>query len=106
MFACCGCGHEWPVKASGIDGSNQGDEGVGIKPSEVRDANGTIIVSGDSVLVTMDLKVGPKTIKKGTKVKKIQLGDYGDNHDISCKIPGPQGGSFFLKSQFVKKLNE
>jgi protein PhnA len=66
-----------------------------------RDANGTVLQDGDSVIVVKELKVkgaaGP--LKAGTKVKKIRLVD-GD-HDIDCKIDG--FGAMQLKSEFVRK---
>ena len=68
---------------------------------EVLDANGNVLVSGDSVLVIKDLPVkgAPKPVKAGTKVKNIRLVE-GD-HNISCKIDG--FGAMGLKSEFVKK---
>jgi len=51
-----------------------------------------------------DLKVkgASSSIKKGTKVKNIQLIEPEDGvHDISCKIPG--FGSMLLKTSVVKK---
>ena len=68
---------------------------------EVLDANGNVLVTGDSVVVIKDLPVkgAPKPIKAGTKVKNIRLVE-GD-HNISCKIDG--FGAMGLKSEFVKK---
>lgn len=96
LFICCSCGHEW---ASTSDNTDSGEN----KETVTRDAHGTIIIPGNTVLTIKELKAGPKVIKKGTKLVKIQIGDFGDNHDISCKIPG--GGTFLIKSQFVKKTN-
>ena len=69
----------------------------------VKDANGNVLQSGDTVVVIKDLKVKGSTtvVKGGTKVKNIRLVD-GD-HDIDCKIDGI--GAMSLKSQFVKKAN-
>lgn len=67
----------------------------------VKDANGNVLIDGDSVVIVKDLPVkgAPKPIKAGTKVKSIRLVD-GD-HNIDCKIDG--FGSMALKSEFVKK---
>ena len=66
----------------------------------VKDANGTPLTDGDTVVLIKDLKVkgSSMVIKQGTKVKNIRLQD-GD-HDISCKIDGTPMN---LKSEFVKK---
>lgn len=66
-----------------------------------KDAYGTPLSDGDSVIVIKDLKVKGSSlvVKGGTKVKNIRLTE-GD-HDIDCKIPGI--GSMQLKSEFVKK---
>ncbi|MCH9823431.1 MAG: alkylphosphonate utilization protein, partial [Bacteroidetes bacterium] len=61
---------------------------------QIKDANGNILVDGDSVIVLKNLPV-----KAGTKVKNIRLTN-GD-HNISCKIDG--FGAMGLKSEFVKK---
>ena len=69
-----------------------------------KDVNGTVLVDGDTVVVTQDLKVkgASSPIKKGTKVKNIKLVEPEDGvHDISCKIPGY--GSMMLKTSVVKK---
>jgi len=68
----------------------------------IKDANGTVLSDGDSVIVLKNLPVKgvPQTIKAGTKVKNIRLTD-GD-HNIDCKIDG--FGSMSLKSEFVKKV--
>ena len=69
-----------------------------------KDANGNVLVDGDTVIVIQDLKVkgASSPIKKGTKVKNISLIEPADGvHDISCKIPG--FGSMLLKTSVVKK---
>ena len=92
MIVCPECAHEW-AKNTTIEES----EGRVIK-----DANGNVLVEGDTVSVIKDLKVkGTSTVVKvGTKVKNIRLVE-GD-HDIDCKIKGI--GAMKLKSQFVKKV--
>lgn len=91
LLVCPSCAHEW----NPADVAAETDEDV------VRDANGNVLESGDTVIVIKDLKVKGSTtvVKGGTKVKNIRLVD-GD-HDIDCKIDGI--GSMSLKSEFVKK---
>ena len=92
MLVCPECGHEW--SAGGGEHENGG--------LVVKDANGNILVDGDSVSVIKDLKIKGTSlvVKVGTKVKNIRLVD-GD-HDIECKIAGI--GPMKLKSEFVKKI--
>jgi protein PhnA len=92
-FACTACGHEWPVDSQDEQASAE-DDGDGI----VRDVNGVPIEAGDTVLLTQALGKG---LKKGMKILKIRVGDYGDGHDCQANIPGL--GTFNLKSQFLKK---
>lgn len=91
MYVCPECAHEWPQATSDNAEETRG----------VRDANGNLLVDGDSVTVIKDLKVKGTSlvVKVGTKVKNIRLVD-GD-HDIDCKIDGI--GAMQLKSEFVKK---
>ena len=92
LFVCPECAHEWTLESE----AEQEEEIV------YKDANGNVLVDGDSVTVIKDLKVKGSSlvVKKGTKVKGIRLVD-GD-HDIDCKIDGI--GAMQLKTQFVKKL--
>lgn len=88
---CPSCGHIWSPAAD-----DMAADGL-----IVRDANGNLLVDGDSVTVIKDLKVkgSSSTLKIGTKVKSIRLVE-GD-HNIDCKIDG--FGPMKLKSEFVKK---
>ena len=90
LMTCPDCGHEWDP--------NEVVEATGLV---VKDANGTVLQNGDSVVIMKNLPVkgAPKPIKAGTKVKNIRLVD-GD-HNIDCKIEG--FGSMALKSEFVRK---
>lgn len=90
LFICPTCAHEWSANAV-----------AAVEDTSVRDANGNILQSGDSVIVIKDLKVKGSSlvVKGGTKVKNIRLVD-GD-HDIDCKIDGI--GAMQLKSEFVRK---
>ena len=67
----------------------------------MRDANGTQLKDGDTVVIVKDLKVKGATsaLKVGTRIKNIRLVE-GD-HNIDCKIDG--FGAMALKSEFVKK---
>jgi protein PhnA len=74
----------------------------------VKDSNGNILASGDSVSVIRDLKVkgSSSVVKVGTKVKNIRVLEAEhvvDGHDIDCKIDG--FGAMKLKGSVVKKLN-
>ena len=88
-FVCPECAHEWPQAVG------EADEAV------IKDANGNILLDGDTVTVIKDLKVkgSSSVVKVGTKVKNIRLVE-GD-HDIDCKVDGI--GAMKLKSEFVKK---
>lgn len=93
LFVCPECAYEWTTESE-----SEQSEAVKV----YKDANGNVLVDGDSVTVIKDLKVKGSSlvVKKGTKVKGIRLID-GD-HDIDCKIDGI--GAMQLKTQFVKKL--
>ena len=84
------------VGSNGFEHRRSGED-----DNEVRDANGNVLQSGDTIVVIKDLKVKGSSlvVKGGTKVKNIRLVD-GD-HDIDCKTHGI--GSMGLKSEFVKK---
>ncbi|WP_237226324.1 zinc ribbon domain-containing protein YjdM [Rubinisphaera sp. JC750] len=89
LLVCPTCAHEWsPAAEAAADDANA-----------VRDANGNVLQSGDTVVVIKDLKFRGGVVKGGTKVKNIRIVD-GD-HDIDCKIDGL--GAMGLKSEFVKK---
>ena len=92
LYVCPECAHEW----SKIDGDDNDPVDV------IRDANGNVLVDGDTVTVIKDLKVKGSSlvVKVGTKVKNIRLVD--GNHDIDCKISGI--GAMKLKSEFVRKV--
>jgi protein PhnA len=95
LCVCPSCGHEW--NPSETVATEQPDDDL------VRDANGNVLNTGDSVIVIKDLKVkgSSAVVKGGTKVKNIRLVD-GD-HDIDCKIEGI--GAMQLKSEFVRKAS-
>lgn len=97
LMICPMCSHEWvPGQPTDTEPTPQAD-------TAVRDANGIVLQSGDSVVLTKDLKIkgSSTTLKSGTKVKSIRLQDEVDGHNLSCRIDGV--GSINLKSEFVKK---
>jgi len=68
----------------------------------VRDANGTILVAGDSVSIIKDLVVKGAgfTAKQGTTVKNIRMVE-GDPTHIQGKV---NGSTIFIIAAFLKKL--
>lgn len=96
FWMCPECAHEWGGAPEAAAAETTDDA--------VRDANGNLLVTGDSVTVIKDLKVkgSSSSIKSGTKVRNIRvLEDAVDGHNISCRIDGI--GAMNLKSEFVKK---
>jgi protein PhnA len=95
LWVCPECGHEW--SADGSVATENADDAA------IRDANGTVLADGDSVIVIKDLKVkgASSVIKGGTKVRNIRLQEATDGHDIACRIDGI--GQLNLKSEFVRK---
>jgi protein PhnA len=91
-YICPDCGHEWPQIALHAEAAGM----------VVRDVNGNVLNSGDSVVVIKDLKVKGSSIplKQGTVIRNIRLVD-GDPEHIegnSDKIKG-----LVLKVCFLKK---
>jgi protein PhnA len=93
LAVCPECFYEWNPE-------EKTQEKVVVE-EKVKDANGNVLIDGDTVVVIKDLPVkgSSKSVKAGTKVKNIKLVD-GD-HNISCKIEG--FGAMGLKSEFVRK---
>ncbi|WP_328814312.1 zinc ribbon domain-containing protein YjdM [Pelistega ratti] len=91
QLVCPECAYEWQ-EGEMLDTLDEG--------FVVKDANGTVLQDGDTVVLIKDLKVKGSSlvIKQGTKVKGIRLQE-GD-HNIACKI---DGSGMDLKSEFVKK---
>src|SRR3546814_6232447 len=92
-YLCAVCGHEWPIAAA----SNATDAAM-----VVRDFNGNVLNSGDTVTVIKDLKVKGSSIplKQGTVIRNIRLVDGDDEHieGSSDKIKG-----LVLKVCFFRK---
>ena len=85
------CGHKWNL-----------DEATVIMDFlAVKDAYGTLLQDGDTVIMIKDLKVKGSfsVVKVRTKVKINLLVD--DDHNIDYKVTGI--GAMLLKSEFVKK---
>lgn len=97
LWICPECSHEWLDSVETKLPANEPAE------SGIRDANGNLLVDGDSVIVIKDLKIkgSSSVVKGGTKVRNIRLTDAGDGHDIACKIDGL--GNINLKSEYVRK---
>jgi protein PhnA len=89
---CADCGHEWPIA-----GEAKAQSGV-----TVRDSNGNMLASGDTVVVIKDLKVKGSSIplKQGTVIRNIRLVDDDAEHieGNSDKIKG-----LVLKTCFLRK---
>jgi protein PhnA len=99
LWICPECANEWSEFEAQAEKNAEEQAGI------IKDAHGTPLQDGDSVVVIKDLKIkgSSSVVKGGTKVKNIRLQDAGDGHDISCKIDG--FGSINLKSEYVKKSN-
>ena len=94
-YVCSECGYEWNI------------EPIEAADESVKDSNGNVLQSGDSVTVIRDLKVkgSSNVVKVGTKVKIIRVLDVEhvvDDHDIDYKIDG--FGAMKLKGSVVKKV--
>ncbi len=68
----------------------------------VKDAHGTTLANGDTVMLIKDLKVKGTsvTLKRGAKAKNIRLTD--DEELIECSIEGMKG--MMLRTEFLKKV--
>ena len=66
-----------------------------------KDCNGTVLASGDTVIVIKDLKVkgSSVTLKQGTKIKNIRTTD--NEEEIECHTEGLR--NLVLKTMFLKK---
>lgn len=93
LYICPECGLEWGADDSRVAGTEDA--------TVTHDANGNVLMDGDTVTVIKDLKVKGSSlvVKVGTRVKNIRLVEA--DHDIDCKIDGI--GAMKLKSEFVKK---
>lgn len=89
---CADCGHEWPIAEAVLEDADL----------IVRDVNGNILKSGDTVTVIKDLKVKGSSIplKQGSVIRNIRLVEGDDEHieGSSEKIKG-----LVLKVCFLRK---
>lgn len=67
---------------------------------EIKDCNGVLLKTGDSVQLIKDLKVGGSsiTLKRGEVIKNIQVIE--DEEEIECRIGK---ATIMLKPEFLKK---
>lgn len=68
----------------------------------VRDSSGNVLSEGDSVQVIKDLKVkgSSVTLKKGTVIRHIRIGDGDD----AIEGDTDKGKDLRLKREFLKKI--
>ncbi len=92
MLICPECAYEW----------SQNSASTAENATLIKDAHGTVLADGDTVVVIKDLKLkgSSAVIKGGTKVKNIRL-NFESDHNLDCKVEGI--GAMGLKSEFVKK---
>ena len=76
-------------------------EAAVIPAGEVRDASGTLLADGDSVVLIKDLKVkgAGQVLKQGTVIKTIRLTD--NPEEIDCRYDAIKG--LVLRTEFVRK---
>ncbi|ACR28895.1 zinc ribbon domain-containing protein YjdM [Burkholderia glumae] len=93
LVVCADCGHEWSPGAGA-------DEPAPVADELVRDAHGSVLANGDSVVLIKDLRVKGSsiTLKVGTRIKGIRLAS-GD-HEVDCRT---DAGSFMLKACYLRK---
>lgn len=91
LLICADCGHEWSPGAVAEEADAE---------DVVKDANGNVLVSGDSVILIKDLKVKGSsiTLKGGTKIRNIRI--VGGDHEVDCKVDGQ---AFMLKAMYLRK---
>lgn len=67
---------------------------------EVKDSNGTVLNTGDSVHLIKDLKVKGSSLvlKRGKVIKNIKLTNNED--EVDCRI---DGSNIVLRTEFLKK---
>jgi len=89
---CPECAYEWnPIEV---------EEDNTVK---VKDANGSLLLDGDKLIIIKDLKIkgSAQVIKIGTKAIVRQVFDKKD-HQLDCKVDGV--GEMMITAKFVKKV--
>ena len=84
-----------------ISGADAKARQAAVQTVEVRDAVGNLLATGDSVVLTKDLKVksANQTLRRGTVIRSIRL--TGDSQEIDCRHEGIKG--LVLRAEFVRK---
>jgi protein PhnA len=100
-FVCVSCGHEWLVESTDSGNPTSTVDNDGDTAASVLDSVGNELISGDTGVLVKELGKG---LKKGLKITRIRIGDYGDGHDVQANVPGL--GTYNLKSQFLKKTSK
>ncbi len=95
LTICADCGYEFRAGVARESEARDDDA-----TSVIRDANGTPLADGDSVVLVKSLPVkgSSVTLKQGTKIKNIRLvpGDHG----VDCRVDNL---SVMLKAEFLRK---
>ncbi len=98
-----GCSAQWEImeECACTDGKHGKADGDDAPAPVAKDANGTPLSDGDSVVLIKDLKLrGSSTVLKvGTKASKIRLTQ--NPEEIDCKLDGT---AIVLRCEFVKKV--
>lgn len=68
----------------------------------IKDSNGNVLESGDSIMLIKDLKVGGSSmvLKRGEVMKNIKVNE--DEDGVECRIGK---STIVLKPEFLKKKN-
>lgn len=95
-----GCSHQWQLLeacacADGKHGAAEVEEVLVVK-----DSNGTVLNTGDDVVLIKDLTLrgSSRTFKRGTKAS-IKLTD--NPEEVDCKL---EGTAIVLRVEFLKKV--
>lgn len=100
-----GCDRQWEMlEACDCADGRHGRSGETESPADsvtVKDSNGTVLSSGDEVVLIKDLTLRgtSRVLKRGTKVSNIQLTD--NPEEVDCRIDGT---AIVLRAEFLKKL--
>ena len=97
-----GCSNQWQLleECTCVDGKHGGAEEFGEEALVVKDSNGTVLHTGDDVVLIKDLTLrgSSRTFKRGTKAS-IKLTD--NPEEVDCKL---EGTAIVLRVEFLKKV--
>ena len=97
-----GCTNQWELmeECACEDGKHFRSEEGGEEPLVVKDSNGTVLQTGDDVVLIKDLTLrgSSRTFKRGTKAS-IKLTD--NPEEVDCKL---EGTAIVLRVEFLKKV--